>query len=103
MEKKPRRRFTNEEKVVVLKRHLINGEKVSAICEELQVKPNVFYKWQQALFLNGVKAFESPINRAEQRESDRMLKLKEKLVEKDGVISELVTELIKLKKNDGDL
>jgi len=50
---KPRRHFTADEKVAVLRRHLLDKVPVSDLCDELSLNPNVFYTWQKALFENG--------------------------------------------------
>ena len=101
MGKKIRRQYTGAEKVAILKRHLVNGEPISDICDELKLNPNLFYRWQKTFFENGAKAFENNGKRSTSHTHRRLVELKEKLVEKDSVISDLVTELIKSKKNDG--
>ncbi len=49
MGKKRRRQFSGEEKVAILKRHLVNHEKISDICQEMGLGPN--------LFIDGKKPF----------------------------------------------
>jgi transposase-like protein len=44
-EKRTRRQFSSEDKAEAVKRHLVGGEAVSAICEGLGVAPNLFYRW----------------------------------------------------------
>jgi transposase-like protein len=39
-----RRYFKASEKVSILKRHLVEREEVSAICEDLKIHPNQFYE-----------------------------------------------------------
>ena len=41
--RKPRKNYSPEEKLSVLKRHLVEGVPVSDLCDELQLNPNVFY------------------------------------------------------------
>ena len=48
--RKERRHYTAEEKVAVLRRHLLDKVPVSGVCEELSLKPTVFYRWQKELF-----------------------------------------------------
>src|ERR1700693_4470475 len=43
--KKERRHHTAEEKVAILRRHLLDKVPVSDLCEELSLKPTVFYRW----------------------------------------------------------
>ena len=102
MSKKTRRQYSGSEKVIILKRHLVNGESIADICDDLKLNPNMFYRWQKTFFENGAKAFETSNLRSD-RTDRKMADLKQKLAERDGVISELVTELIKSKKNDGGL
>jgi transposase-like protein len=43
------RHFSPHEKVAVVKRHLLKRVPISAICEELKIAPNMFYRWPQEL------------------------------------------------------
>src|SRR5271169_1990938 len=54
---KPRRHFADEEKVAILKRHLIDKVPVSDLCDELDIYPNQFYDWLKKFFENGHLAF----------------------------------------------
>jgi transposase-like protein len=54
-----RRHFSPHEKVAAVKRHLLERVPISAICEELKIAPNMFYRWQQALFENAHLSFET--------------------------------------------
>ncbi len=38
-----RRHFSPHEKVAAVKRHLLELVRISAICEELKIAPNMFY------------------------------------------------------------
>ena len=57
--RKERKHFTPEEKVAILRRHLVDKVPVSELCEELGLRPTVFYRWQKELFENGAGAFQS--------------------------------------------
>src|ERR1700720_2959034 len=57
--RKERKHFTPEEKVAILRRHLLDKVPVSELCEELGLRPTVFYRWQKELFENGAAAFQS--------------------------------------------
>jgi transposase len=57
--RKERKHFTPEEKVAILRRHLLDKVSVSELCEELGLRPTVFYRWQKELFENGAAAFQS--------------------------------------------
>ena len=68
--KKQRKHYTPEEKVAVLRRHLLEKEAISKLCDELGLQPTVFYRWQKELFENGAVAFEQkrPINNSGDQE-----------------------------------
>jgi transposase len=55
--RKERKHFTPEEKVAILRRHLLDSVPVSELCEELSLRATVFYRWQKELFENGATAF----------------------------------------------
>lgn len=102
MSKKKRHNYTPEEKVLILKRHLVEGVAVSALCEEYHLQPTVFYKWQQQFFENATAAFTRD-KEPNRKETKRIQKLEEKLQKKNEVLSELMEEHVKLKKELGEL
>ena len=56
--KKQRKHYTPEEKVAILRRHLLEKEPISKLCDEVGLQPTVFYRWQKEFFENGAAAFE---------------------------------------------
>ncbi len=54
-----RRYFSPEQKVAILREHLIEGKAVSDLCDKHHIHPTVFYQWQRQFFENGTAAFES--------------------------------------------
>jgi transposase len=42
--KKQRKRYTPEDKVAILKGHLMEGVPISDLCDELGLQPTVFYR-----------------------------------------------------------
>jgi len=100
--KKQRRHFSAQEKVAILRRHLVEKVTVSALCDEQGLRPTVFYRWQQEFFENGAAAFERD-STAEQRAVERKVAVLEaKLAKKNEVLSELMEEHVKLKKELGE-
>ena len=57
--RKERKHFTPRGKSSHLRRHLLDKVPVSKLCEELGLRPTVFYRWQKELFENGAAAFQS--------------------------------------------
>jgi transposase len=45
-----------EEKVAILRRHLVEGVPIADLCDDLGVQPTVFYRWQKEFFENGAAA-----------------------------------------------
>ena len=41
---KARKQYTGEQKVAILRRHLVDKEPVSKLCDELALQPTVFYR-----------------------------------------------------------
>src|SRR5215470_4650859 len=98
--RKERKHFTPEEKVAILRRHLVDKVPVSELCEELGLRPTVFYRWQKELFENGAAAFQSqerPHRQVEEKQK-RIEFLEKKVRTKDEVLAELMAEHIALKK-----
>ena len=100
--KKQRKHYTPEEKVAILRRHLLDKEPISKLCDELGLQPTVFYRWQKEFFENGASAFEQkrPTNHSAEQERIACL---EKIQTKDEVLAELVAEHVALKKTLGEL
>ena len=104
---KERRYFTGQEKVAILRRHLLDKVPVSDVCEEHRIKATLFYRWQKDLFEQGAVVFDAPQGRArngrqEEAASQRMTALEDKLRRKDEVLSELMEEHVALKKSLGE-
>ncbi len=98
-----RKHYSPEEKVSILRRHLIEKVPVSALCEELQLQPTVFYHWLKQFFENGAGAFQRPRDSSRKCEQERIAVLEKKLRTKDEVLAELMEEHVALKKSLGEI
>src|ERR1019366_6287502 len=101
--KKQRKHYTAEEKVAILRRHLLEKEPISTLCDELGLQPTVFYRWQKEFFENGAAAFQVKCRPDHQAEQDRIAYLEKKIQRKDEVLAELMGEHVALKKELGEL
>ena len=101
--KKTRKHYTGEEKVAILRRHLLEKEAISKLCDELGLQPTVFYRWQKEFFENGAVAFQAKGRSDHQAEQERIEYLEKKIQRKDEVLAELMGEHIALKKALGEL
>lgn len=94
-----KRHFTAQQKVQILREHLIDKVPVSQVCEKYQIQPTLFYNWQKTFFENGTAAFERQPSRSRVSvEQKKLEQLEAKLQRKDEVLAELMTEHILLKK-----
>lgn len=101
--RKARKHYTAEEKVAVLRRHLVDKEPVSKLCDDLALQPTVFYRWQKEFFENGAAAFQASSHGPRQPEQERIARLEKKIQTKDEVLAELMAEHMALKKSLGEL
>ena len=101
--KKQRKHHTAEEKVAILRRHLLEKEPISTLCDEVGLQPTVFYRWQKEFFENGAAAFQAKARSDHQAEKDRIQFLEKKIQRKDEVLAELMAEHVALKKESGEL
>ena len=102
MSRKQRRPYTAEEKVAILRRHLLDHVPIAELCREYDLQPTQFYRWQKQFFENGASAF-AAASRSDPAPLERKLAaLEEKLVRKNEVLSELMEEHVKLKKELGE-
>lgn len=102
MSKQQRRQISAEEKVKILRLHLLESKAVSALCEEHGIQPSLFYTWQKQFFENGARAFSGgPSDRTESKLQKQIEHLEQRLQRKHEVLSELMEEHIRLKKDIG--
>ena len=100
---KPRRYHTAEDKMKLLRQHLILKEPVSKICDEAGVAPSLFHRWQEQLFTNGALALENKYRPERNKDQEKIAKLESKIRQKDEVLAELMGEHIALRKALGEL
>jgi transposase-like protein len=99
-----RKNYTPEEKVAILRQHLVEKVPVSDLCDELGLNPNVFYSWQKQFFENGAAALQRKGKRSRPTpEARRIERLEAKLAQKNEVLAELMQEHVQLKKELGEL
>ena len=102
MTRRKQRRLTPEQRVAIIRRHLLEQGPVSDLCNEYDLQPTVFYRWQRQLFEKGTVAFERDIDPTAplKREVER---LEEKIVNKNEEIAELMEAQVQAKKELGDV
>src|SRR6516164_4679424 len=101
--KKQRKHYTPGEKVAILRRHLLEKEPISKLCDEVGLRPTVFYRWQKEFFENGAAAFEQKERPNHSAEQERIAYLEKKIQTKNEVLAELMAEHVALKRHWGTL
>jgi transposase len=101
-----KRSFSPQDKVAIVRRHLVESVSVSDLCDELGIKPTQYYAWQKQFFENGSLAFErrNPKNRQQpSRDQKKIAALEDTLRQRNEVVAELLQEHVQLKKELGEL
>lgn len=102
MSKKKRKNYTSQEKVIILKQHLLEQVPVSDLCDKYGLHPTVFYRWQKEFFEKSANIFDLHRDTASARLEQRVAELEAKLARKNEVLSELMEEHVALKKSLGE-
>ena len=102
---KKRRSFTAAQKAEAVRKYLKDRIPVSQIADEMHVQPTMIHNWVNAALQQIEHAFESPrAAKAESSKHDAKLNLlRQKIDAKNEVISELMEENIRSKKENGEL
>jgi len=100
-----RKHYSGQEKMAILREHLIEQVPISEVCARHNLQPTVFYQWQKKLFEGGAAVFEN--GRGGRPKADASAKrieaLQAKLAQKNEVVAELMAEHVALKKSLGEL
>lgn len=100
-----RRSFSAADKAAAVRKHLVDKIPVSQIADQMQVQPTLIHNWVNAVMSQAERAFETPRSaQTGKAKVDRTVtELREKLIAKNEVISELMEENIRSKKDNGEL
>ena len=101
-----RRHYSPEQKVALLREHLVDKVPVSDVCEKYGIAVNLFYLWQKTFFENGKAAFTHGDKRRKldtDAKDQKIADLEAKFQRKHEVLSELMEEHVRLKKALGEL
>ena len=102
-----RKHLTPEQKVSIVRRHLLEQVPVSDLCDEYGIHATQYYAWQKQLFEQGSVAFERKTNKANQKRQQnaqamKIEQLEGKIQKKNEVVAELLEEHVQLKKELGE-
>ena len=104
MSHRERRHFSGEEKVKLRRMHEVEGTVVSNLCEAHQISLSLSCQWQRTFFENGSKAFEGQGKSFKSCLSENKVEVLEaKLLRHHEVLSELMEEHVRLRKELGEI
>ena len=89
--------------MALLRRHLVEKVPVSTLCDEAEMQPTVFYRWQEKLFKSHEVVFQRSSTSQQTEQLAKVEHLEKKMRQKDEVIAELMAEHLALKKVNGEL
>jgi putative transposase len=94
-----------EQKVNILREHLIERVPVSDVCDTHQIQPTLFYQCQETFFEKGSAAFEAGRSPSQVigNQGRKFLALQSKLAMRSQALAELMEEHVRLKKSWGGL
>jgi transposase len=58
MDIRKRKQYTSEQKVSIIKDHLVGKKPVSELCEYYGIAVNMFYRWQEEFFQRSAGVFD---------------------------------------------
>ena len=100
-----RRKFSAQQKVQILRQHLVEKSPISEVCDQHGIQPTQFYQWQKIFFENGAAAFDTLTNGRKDSKAKKLEQkistLNSKLANKDEVIAEIMESHMRLKKKIG--
>jgi len=99
----PRRNYTGDEKIAILREALLEKTPVSDVCQKHGITPGMFYEWQKKLFEQGSVVFNGGATAARHSGGDtrKLAAAEAKIQQKNEVLAELMSEHAALKKKLG--
>ena len=102
--KKQRKHYAPEEKVAILRRHLLEKEPISKLCDEVGLPADGLLPLAEGVLRErGVLPSSRKARPNHSAEQERIAYLEKKIQTKDEVLAELMAEHVALKKDIGEL
>jgi transposase len=99
--RKKRKTYAPDEKVGIIRRHLLDGAAIADLCDEYGLHPTVYYRWQKEFFAGGAAAFAKESDRQISGLRERLADAEAQLARKNEVLAEVMEEYVRCKKNAG--
>jgi transposase-like protein len=101
-----RKKYTAEQKVKIVREHLVNRVPISELAARYGINPTLIHNWQKQLFEGATETFATkrgPQAVPTAKQKAREEKLDVRLRERESLISDLLLDNLRLKKNiDGE-
>lgn len=94
-----RRHLSSEKKFEIVKEVIMGKLPVSEVCKRHEVATGQYYKWQQVFFNGALEGLRHKKNGREANKEERLTAENDRL---KGVIAEIATENLQLKKSLGE-
>ena len=99
-----KKRYTSEQKIVILRELLENNTPISQVAEKYGVHVNDIYNWKKKLFEYAASIFEGKSAGPDKVQQKKIEQMEAKLKKNQDAINWLLSENIELKKNiDGGI
>ena len=98
---KSKKRYTSEEKTIILRDHLEHNIPISELAEKYGLHPNAIYGWKKQMFEGAPKNLAKSNKRTLKKQKQAELRISELetlLSKREALIAELVEDNIYLKK-----
>jgi transposase-like protein len=92
-----KKEFAPEEKIAILKRVLLDHEKVSGLCTQYRITSADIDNWSKTLFENGARAFQNGAAGQPEELTDKIRLLEDRINKKNEIIAELLEEKMMLR------
>jgi len=93
--------FSTEQKLAILRRHLLDRESITDLCQEFGISPAEVRRWRDQFFESAEAAFERNQEREPNAVERRIQTIEQKLQMASKVLGELRENLVQLKKESG--
>ncbi len=98
--------LSSEKKLEIVKAHLTGKAQISELSEKYGIPPSSIYNWQNQLLSDGSIVFDRKNDRRSSNQAighyeQKIAELEGKLAKKNEVVSEIMEEVVKLKKQHG--
>ena len=98
---KQRKSYTPDEKVAIIRQHLLDGVAISELCDAQGLHPTLYYRWQKEFFEGGGAAFAKEADRQVSQLKQRLAAAEEQLTRKNEVLAEVMRSMSGVKKTLG--